>query len=185
MTHKPDAPVPQTAETRAPARWFNSLSFRLFALTVVAILIVEGFIFVPSASGFRMAWLNERVQAARIAALALDAAPERSVSEELSEQLLENAEVLAVAETEDEMRFQLLSSQMPMDGEMHAEDLRDTTPLSRQLLFFLDNQAANHWRLIVAVNPGALTHATYRTPRADQAKRQAPIRLSPRHGATS
>lgn len=133
MTHKPDAPVPQTAETRAPARWFNSLSFRLFALTVVAILIVEGFIFVPSASGFRMAWLNERVQAARIAALALDAAPERSVSEELSEQLLENAEVLAVAETEDEMRFQLLSSQMPMDGEMHAEDLRDTTPLSRVL----------------------------------------------------
>ncbi|MAN44647.1 MAG: HAMP domain-containing histidine kinase [Alphaproteobacteria bacterium] len=80
-----------------------------------------------------MAWLNERVQAARIAALALDAAPERSVSEELSEQLLENAEVLAVAETEDEMRFQLLSSQMPMDGEMHAEDLRDTTPLSRVL----------------------------------------------------
>ncbi|RAN34200.1 sensor histidine kinase [Hyphomonas pacifica] len=133
MTETPDAPVPQTAVTRAPARWFNSLSFRLFALTVIAILIVEAFIFVPSASGFRMAWLNERVQAARIAALALDAAPERSVSEELSQQLLENAAVLAVAETEDEMRFQLLSSHMPMDGKMHAEDLRDTTPLSRVL----------------------------------------------------
>ena len=133
MTETPDAPVPQTAETRAPARWFNSLSFRLFALTVVAILIVEAFIFVPSASGYRMAWLNERVQAARIAALALDAAPERSVSEELSQQLLENAEVLAVAETEDDMRFQLLSSNMPMEGEMHAEDLRDTSALSRVL----------------------------------------------------
>lgn len=125
------APIPETTETRAGARWFDSLSFRLFALTVAAILIVEAFIFVPSASGFRTAWLMERVQAARIAALALDAAPERSVSEELSAQLLANAEVWAVAELEDDMRFQLLPAHVPMDGEMYRLDIRHSTAASR------------------------------------------------------
>ena len=125
------APAPETTPPRAGARWFNSLSFRLFALTLISILLVEALIFIPSASGFRNAWLTERVEAARIAALALDAAPERSVSEELSAQLLMNAEVWAVAELEDDMRFQLLPAQTPLEGEMHVVDLRNTTALSR------------------------------------------------------
>ncbi|HBT35349.1 MAG TPA: sensor histidine kinase, partial [Hyphomonas sp.] len=75
-------PPPALTKTRAGARWFDSLSFRLFGLTILAILVVEAFIFVPSASGFRTSWLTERVQAARIASLALEAAPDRSVSEE-------------------------------------------------------------------------------------------------------
>ncbi|MEZ5999064.1 MAG: hypothetical protein R3B98_10255 [Hyphomonas sp.] len=61
------------------------MSFRLFALTLASILFVEALIFVPSASGFRNAWLQERLQAARIAVLALDAAPSRMVSEELAQ----------------------------------------------------------------------------------------------------
>ena len=75
-----DLPAP------ALSRWFESLSVRLFALTLGSILLVEGLIFVPSASGFRSSWLNERVQAARTAALALDASPSRNVSDELSDQ---------------------------------------------------------------------------------------------------
>lgn len=131
MNTTPEAPGPETPEPRATARWFNSLSFRLFLLTLVSILIVEALIFVPSASGFRTAWLNEHVQAARIAALALDAAPERSVSMKLSDQLLKNAKVLAVAEMEDDMRFQLLLTDMPLDGEKHPLDMRTTTMMSR------------------------------------------------------
>tara|TARA_R110000787_G_scaffold4726_24_gene18002 strand:+ start:7322 stop:8752 length:1431 start_codon:yes stop_codon:yes gene_type:complete len=113
------------------ARWFESLSFRLFALTLASILLVEGLIFVPSASGFRNAWLQERVQAARTAALALDAAPSRSVSDELSDELLMSAEVLAVTEIEDDMRFQLLSAQQSISGEMYGLDLRGSTMVGR------------------------------------------------------
>ncbi|MEL6286713.1 MAG: hypothetical protein AAFQ18_10945, partial [Pseudomonadota bacterium] len=80
------------------AGWRDSLSFRLFALTIGAILIVEILIFIPSAANFRATWLAERVQAARIAALAIDASPSRQVSMDLSSALLANAEVLAVAE---------------------------------------------------------------------------------------
>lgn len=113
------------------SRWFESLSFRLFALTLASILLVEALIFVPSASGFRNAWLQERVQAARTAALALDAAPSRNVSNELSDELLMSAEVLAVTEIEDDMRFQLLSAQQAITGQMHELDLRGSTMVSR------------------------------------------------------
>ncbi len=153
MNHVP-APVPEKTETRAGARWFQSLSFRLFALTIVAILIVEALIFIPSASGQRTAWLTERVQAARIAALALDAAPDRSVSEELSAQLLENAEVWGVTEMEDDMRFQLLPAQMPIEAEMHALDLRETSPVSRVMDVFGAFLAPDD-RVLVVTAPGS------------------------------
>jgi signal transduction histidine kinase len=120
-----DLPAP------ALSRWFESLSFRLFALTIASILIVEALIFVPSASGFRNAWLQERVQAARTAALALDASPSRNVSDELSDQLLMSAEVLAVTELEDDMRIQLLPAQQAIVGQMHGIDLRGSTMVGR------------------------------------------------------
>ena len=120
-----DLPAP------ALSRWFESLSFRLFALTLGSVLLVEALIFVPSASGFRNSWLNERVQAARTAALALDASPSRNVSDELSDQLLMSAEVLAVTEIEDDMRFQLLPAQQPIEGETHSIDMRGTTMMGR------------------------------------------------------
>ncbi|MCA8899963.1 MAG: HAMP domain-containing histidine kinase [Hyphomonas sp.] len=131
MTNDARDPVPALPRPPASGRWFDGLSFRLFALTLASILFVEGLIFVPSASGFRNAWLEERVQAARIAALALDAAPTRMVSQELARQLLDNAEVLAVSEIEDEMHFQLLDSNMPTEGKAYSVDLRGTTMMSR------------------------------------------------------
>jgi signal transduction histidine kinase len=125
------APLPAPARPPAQARWYHGLSFRLFGFTLAAILFVEGLIFVPSASGARTAWLNERLQAARIAALALDAAPSRMVSEELAQQLLHNAEVLSVAEIEDDMHIQLLDSNMDIDGSYYPLDMMETTMTSR------------------------------------------------------
>ncbi|WP_375210033.1 sensor histidine kinase [Hyphomonas jannaschiana] len=131
MNGNASAPLPAPVRQPASARWYHGLSFRLFGFTLAAILFVEGLIFIPSASGFRTAWLNERLQAARIAALALDASPSRMVSEELAQQLLENAEVLSVAEVEDDMHIQLLDSDMDIEGSYYQLDLRETTPVSR------------------------------------------------------
>ncbi len=114
-------------------RWTDSLSARLFAITLASILLIEALIFVPSASGVRTMWLNERIEASRIAALALEAAPMRSVSDELSRRLLMSAGVLAVAEIEDDMRFQLLAPPGPLEGSMYEIDLRESTGINRTL----------------------------------------------------
>ena len=105
--------------------WFDSLSVRLFLVTILAILLVEFLVFLPSAASYRANWLNERVQAARIAALSLEAAPSRMVSDELSSELLERAEVLAVAELSEDMREQILPPAMPLDGPMKQVDLME------------------------------------------------------------
>ena len=111
---------------------FDSLSVRLFLVTIGVILLVEFIVFLPSAASFRQGWLDERVQAARIAALSLEAAPSRMVSEELSRELLERAEVLAVAELSNDMREQILPPLSFLGGrggrtDGHADGRRQPT----------------------------------------------------------
>ncbi|GAB5457146.1 MAG: HAMP domain-containing sensor histidine kinase [Henriciella sp.] len=97
--------------------WRDGLSFRLLVCTIIAVLVVEAIIFVPSASQYRTEWMQDRVQAARVAALAMEAAPSRMVSKELSADLLVSAEVLSVAELSQDMREQILAPPMPLSGE--------------------------------------------------------------------
>ena len=111
--------------------WRDSLSVRLLAVTIGVILLVELLIFIPSAVNFRDNWIDERVQAARIAALALDASSERQVSEELSVDLLANAEVLAVSEIRPDMRRLLLSSPLDPATTMHTADRTNEPWLTR------------------------------------------------------
>ncbi len=74
-----------------------SLSGRLLGLTAAFVLLAEVLIFVPSLASFHRAWLQERVNAAQIAALALEAAPDMTA--DLRRELLVNAEVKRVALT--------------------------------------------------------------------------------------
>jgi len=111
--------------------WRDSLSIRLLAVTIGVILLVELLIFIPSAVNFRDNWIDERVQAARIATLALDTTPGRAVSEELSAELLANAEVLAVSELQPDMRRLILSSPQDPDAEMHWVDRTNEPWLAR------------------------------------------------------
>ncbi|MBA3068413.1 MAG: HAMP domain-containing histidine kinase [Hyphomonas sp.] len=128
---------------------------RLFALTLGAILFTEFLIFIPSASGLRTQWLTERVSAARIASLALEAAPMREVSDDLAKSLLMNAEVLAVAEIEDDMRFQLLAPKVPIEGPTRAVDLRTSTMIGRSLAALSEYFAPRDEVLIVSADGSA------------------------------
>lgn len=150
--------APPTAPLQTPPlglrRFADSLAARLFALTLGAILLTEFLIFIPSVSNLRTQWLEERVAAARIAALALDAAPMREVSDELSESLLMKAEVLAVAEIEDDMHIQLLAPQIPIVGPMRLVDLRGSTAMGRSLAA-LREYAAPPGEMLVVVAEGS------------------------------
>lgn len=66
----------------------HSLSARLLVLTVFFVMLSEVLIFVPSVAKFRVDWLTARLNAAHLAMLAFDAAPDRTVGEMLKTDLL-------------------------------------------------------------------------------------------------
>lgn len=76
------------------------------------------------AGSYRNNWLEERAQAAQIAALAVEAAPEGRVSEELSRQLLESAQVVSVVVQEQDFRGEILPPAMQIRGDLVVIDLR-------------------------------------------------------------
>ena len=93
----------------------TGLSGKLLVLTVMFVMLAEVLIFVPSVANFRMNWLRERLASAQIASLALEAAPDRMVSQMLRKELLENAGVLAVSLRRPDARGLVLSAEnLPM-----------------------------------------------------------------------
>lgn len=104
----------------------RSLSSRVLGLVIAFALAGEVAIFVPSLAAYHRAWLQERVNAAQIAALALEAAPGQDITESLRHELLENAEVKRVALKRDgtrELRLDALSTEDEMP-DMRAIDMR-------------------------------------------------------------
>src|SRR4051812_49948553 len=85
-----DAPV-HGSQTRLPkARLRLGLSSKLLVLTILFVMLAEAMIYVPSIANFRLNWLNDRLAAARTAALVLDAAPSGMVPEGPTRQLLDS-----------------------------------------------------------------------------------------------
>ena len=105
---------------------FNSLSGRLLVLTTVFVMIAEVLIFVPSIARFREDYLNNRLERAQIASLALLA--DDMIDSELEQELLENAGVFNVVLRRDQMRELMLSSDMPMTVTA-TFDMRNDSPL--------------------------------------------------------
>ena len=91
----------------------RSLSARLLVLTIIFVLIGEVFIYVPSVARYRHVYLQERIEAALIAALSVEAAPDGMVTEDLRKMLLLHSGVLQVSLTRDERRMLILVSEMP------------------------------------------------------------------------
>ncbi|MAP95665.1 MAG: histidine kinase [Ponticaulis sp.] len=125
---------PQSVEnsrTAAKRGWTPGLSSRLFLLTIVFILIAEAMIFIPSAANYRTGYLNNRVEMAQTAVIALEAAPQRQVSDSLSLQLLENARIIAVAAGSERGNEIILAPSMEIDGKIGVVDLREEDPIER------------------------------------------------------
>lgn len=91
----------------------RSLSGRLLVLTIIFVMLAEVFIFVPSVARFRADFLQNRLQLAQIASLALLATPDDMVSPELTDELLANADVHAIALRRDEVRELVLMGELP------------------------------------------------------------------------
>jgi signal transduction histidine kinase len=100
------------------------LSARLLLLTILFVMIAEVLIYVPSIANFRLTWLNDRIAAAQIAAMVLDAAPEESLPEELEMRLLQGVGAQAIAIQGGGRRSLLAASDVPPEVSKSV-DLRD------------------------------------------------------------
>ncbi|MBM6596232.1 sensor histidine kinase [Microvirga pudoricolor] len=104
----------------------TGLSGRLLVLTVLFVMVAEVLIYLPSVASFRYNWLNDRLAAARVAALVLDAAPDETLSGEVEMSLLEGVGAKAIAVRGGERRRLLASEDVP--AEIHkVVDLRHPT----------------------------------------------------------
>ena len=103
----------------------NRLSNRLLLLTIGFVMLAEVLIYVPSVASFRHNWLKERLGAAQIAILAIEAAPDYMVGEKLSWELLNSAGVLAIVRKKDDNRELVLGTDKPLNVEARY-DIRDT-----------------------------------------------------------
>lgn len=89
------------------------LSGRLLLLTVLFVMVAEVLIYVPSVANFRLTWLSDRLAAAQIAAMVLDAAPEESLSEDMEMRLLQGVGAKAIALRGGGRRSLLAAGDMP------------------------------------------------------------------------
>lgn len=74
----------------------KGLSARLLVLTVFFVMVAEVLIYAPSVGRFRLVYLQERIAAAHLATLALEATPDNMVNRELENELLDHAGAYAI-----------------------------------------------------------------------------------------
>jgi signal transduction histidine kinase len=102
----------------------SGLRGRLLLLTTGFVLFATLLIYPVLAGTYRNNWLDQRGQAAQIAALAVTAAPDGRVSDELSLQLLAQAQVISVVVQEQEFREQILAPSIDIGPDLVTIDMR-------------------------------------------------------------
>ena len=110
--------------------WPGGLSGRLLFLTVLFVVTAQLLILAPSMAAFQEQWLNDRVRAAELASLAVDAAPAQIVTDELAGRLLEGAGVVSVAVRDEGVRSLLLAAPR-LQVRPRSIDLRRNSGLRR------------------------------------------------------
>jgi signal transduction histidine kinase len=117
----PKSPSPNLlAQVRA---FFNTLAGRLLVLSTAAVIGTELLIFGPGLAGFHQTWLQDRINLAQIAALALEVSPDTEIADSLEYELLTNAEVLRVAmQREGERELLLGDPTAPLGGPITTYD---------------------------------------------------------------
>ncbi|MEQ8815507.1 MAG: HAMP domain-containing sensor histidine kinase [Thalassobaculum sp.] len=87
---------------------FRSLSFRLLLLTIFFVMLSEVLIYTPSVARFRLVYLQEKLDSAHLAAMAVNVAPDRMVSEEITYELLDHVGAWAIKVVRDGVPMEML-----------------------------------------------------------------------------
>jgi signal transduction histidine kinase len=124
-----DASLPEprlSGERRFPR--LGGLSSRLLLVTVLIVVVANLLIVPPNLAAFQEQWLLDRLRAAELASRVADAAP-NGITEHLSQQLLEQAEVVSVAIQADGNRRLVLQAPR-LARTPYLIDLRQDNPIT-------------------------------------------------------
>jgi len=77
----------------------RNLSARLLLLTIAFVMLAEVLIYAPSVGRFRLVYLEQRLAAAHLAILALDATPDQMIGKDLERELLDHVRAYSVGLT--------------------------------------------------------------------------------------
>ncbi len=110
---------------RAPGLRFG-LSARLFLITVAFVAVAEVLIYVPAVANYRLSLLSDRIAAAQVAAMVLDASQGLPVPDDLARHLLVGAGARVIAVRGDTTQ-RLLSLDPVPERVADMVDLRDTS----------------------------------------------------------
>jgi len=128
MADDASLPEPQKSGERRFPR-LGGLSSRLLLVTVLIVVVANLLILPPSLAAFQEQWLLDRLRAAELASRVADAAPNGQVTEHLSQQLLEQAEVVSVAIQADGNRRLVLQAPR-LARTPYLIDLREDNPVT-------------------------------------------------------
>lgn len=125
----PDKARDDTQDSAAPrpgiGRLVDSLPGQLFLVTIGLVFTGVALFFFPAAASFRLQWMSDRAEAAHLAALAADVAPEGALGEAEVRTLLMGADAIAVSRVRNGMN-ELVLFPGPIEGGFVESDLRTT-----------------------------------------------------------
>lgn len=124
---------PVVADRRLP---ITGLSARLLFLTIFFVMLIEVFIYAPSISRYRLAYLEDRIGAAYIASLALQAPADRRVDPELMKELLRSSQSYAIVlRRPDSKTLMQIRDDMPpeVDATYDVREMDSLAPIAEAL----------------------------------------------------
>ncbi|WP_420346261.1 sensor histidine kinase [Pelagibius sp.] len=104
----------------------KSLSAKLLLLTIFFVMVAEVLIYAPSIGRMRLVYLQERLAAAHLSILALEATPDNMVSKDLEAELLQHVGAYMVALTKPDRGKLMLMVEGP-EGIDASYDLREAS----------------------------------------------------------
>jgi signal transduction histidine kinase len=94
-------------------RFLTGMSGRLLALTVCFVMLAEVLVYLPSVARFRKIYLEDQIAKAHLAALALEASPNKAVDDPLAMDLLVHAGAHAIVLKSPHRRMLMLGDRVP------------------------------------------------------------------------
>src|SRR3546814_13733787 len=104
----------------------RSLSAKLLLLTIVFVMLAEVMIYAPSIGRMRLVYLEERLAAAHLSILALEATPDTMVSKDMEAELLQHVGAYMVALTKPGAGMRVVMVAPPVLPE-HTTDHTEST----------------------------------------------------------